>query len=412
MKPLCLVLALLGPMVGRADSPPRYIFFTITPDSVWNQNHPESFTRAVFDQVTQTLHAPENSKLRIGVSFIFNTLESPTNILARSLSRLLACSEQAGVPVLVTLDGQNWWQNRSDLWNWWDPKRPGYNPSNVFNVEWTGWSPTQAVKIGWRDWGCPVRVAPAPNLASPKVLGEQLAALRVLVPILQEWRNRLPESRRWLFGGLKLGWEAGIGDNAYYYPEGNRYLEQWPNDSSHDPNWRLDRAKGLSSGVRQLGYAAVWTDGLKRQGELTPEDLGLVTARYLEALCRVAHEAGIPSDKVFTHQGGTAAPWDQHLPFWAAFNCFSTPGWSFYGLDPRAAGPLDAELQKAGRKSWAACEWWWGGRTAAEWEDHFRRTLSFQDCRFICVYNWNQRAFETQAAGQEAVRALLATWDN
>ena len=107
----------------------------------------------MFDEVANTLRASENPRLRVGVSFVFNTLETPTNILAQSLRRLLAASEESGVPVLVTLDGQNWWQHRPDLWNWWDPSLPGYNPSNVFNVEWTGWSPTQAVKVCWRNWG-------------------------------------------------------------------------------------------------------------------------------------------------------------------------------------------------------------------------------------------------------------------
>src|ERR1039457_233171 len=166
----CLGLILLCAPPLLAKDAPRYLFFNIAPESAWNQNHPESFSRAQFDEVANILRAPENPRLRIGVSYIFSTLETPTNILAQSLRRLLAASEESGVPVLVTLDGQNWWQHRPDLWNWWDPNLPGYNPSNVFHVEWTGWSPTQAVKVGWRNWGTQRRVAPAPNIASPTVL--------------------------------------------------------------------------------------------------------------------------------------------------------------------------------------------------------------------------------------------------
>jgi hypothetical protein len=47
---------------------------------------------------------------------------------------------------------------------------------------------------------------------------------------------------------------------------------------------------------------------------------------------------------------------------------------------------------------------------AAACEDHFRRTLSFRDCRFICVYEWNLGVFERAAAGQAAVRKLVAEW--
>jgi hypothetical protein len=393
-----------------AKEAPRYLFFNIAPASAWNQDYPETFSRALFDDVANTLRAPENPHLRIGLSFVFNTLETPTNILTQSLRRLLAGSEDSGIPVLITLDGQNWWQTRPDLWNWWDPNLPGYNPSNVFNVEWAGWSPTQAVKVCWRNWGRQHRVAPAPNIASPKVVAAHLQGLRVLVPIIVEWQRHLPPSRQWLFGGVKLGWEASIGYNAFYYPDGNRYYEQWPHDPSHDPTTSLVTAKGLSSGVCQLGYAAVQTARLKSHGNITRDDIAAVTRQYLETLCRTAHELGLSGQSLFTHQGGTYAPWDQHLPFSPAFNRWSSPGWSFYNLGPREAVPLEAEMKAAGCQRWAAAEWWWGGATATDWEDHFRRTLSFRDCRFICVYNWNLRMFENAVPGQEAVRKLVAEW--
>jgi hypothetical protein len=67
-------------------------------------------------------------------------------------------------------------------------------------------------------------------------------------------------------------------------------------------------------------------------------------------------------------------------------------------------------IKVAGRQRWAAAERWWGGANAAEWENHFRRVLSFQDCRFICVYNWNLGMLKHCPAGQEAVRKLIAEW--
>lgn len=389
---------------------PRYLFFNIAPGADWKQGQPDTFSRAMFDEVVNTLRVPDNPRLRVGVSFLFSTLETPTNVLAQSLRRLLAASEEAEVPVLVALDGQNWWQHRPDLWNWWDPNLPGYNPSNVFNVEWTGWSPTQAVKVGWRNWGRQLRVAPAPNIASPKVMAAHLDGLSALVPIIAEWQRRLPAPRRWLFGGVKLGSEAGIGYNAFYYPDGNRYYEQWPHDWSHDPTNGLALPKGLSGGVCQLGYAAVTSAGLKNHGEITREDIGRVTQQYLEKLCRRAHELGLPREVLFTHQGGTYDPWEEHLPFWPAFNRWSLPGWSFYHGGPREAAPLEAEMKAAGWERWAASEWWWGAANAADWEQHLRSTLSFRDCRFICVYNWNQGMFENSAAAQEAVRRLVQDW--
>jgi hypothetical protein len=33
-------------------------------------------------------------------------------------------------------DGENWWDQAPELWNWWDTSKPGYNASNINNVEW------------------------------------------------------------------------------------------------------------------------------------------------------------------------------------------------------------------------------------------------------------------------------------
>jgi hypothetical protein len=89
----CLGLALWWPALLVAEESPRYLFFNIAPASVWNQNRPETFSRAMFDRVARTLQAPANPRLRVGVSFVFNTLETPTNVLARSLRGLLKQAE-------------------------------------------------------------------------------------------------------------------------------------------------------------------------------------------------------------------------------------------------------------------------------------------------------------------------------
>lgn len=412
MKPVVFALELVAALAGSAgaaDLPPRYVFLNLAPGPQWQQDRPETFTPAMLEQVVRTAGVPDNPRLRVGVSGIFSILETPPDVLARSLANLLKASEEAGVPVLVTLDGQNWWGRRPDLWNWWDPAKPGYNPDNARNVEWTGWDPSTAVKIGWRNWGRQIRVCPAPNIASPRVLDAHRQALRVLAPVLARWNSSLPAEKRWLFGGVKVGWEAGIGYNAFYYPDGNALYERSPDDASQDPQTGLDLKKGLSSGVAQLGYAAVKTAGIKSQGQITRDDLGKVTQRYLEVLAREVNRAGVPRDRIFTHQGGTYAPWDVHIPFWPALNRWSRPGWSFYGVDPATAGDLGKELQRAGNSPWAASEWWWGAATPEGWEDHFRRTLGFGNCRFVCVYNWTN-SFEKNQAGLDGLRRLVAGW--
>ncbi len=72
----------------------------------------------------------------------------------------------------------------------------------------------------------------------------------MLIPIIVAWYRALPPERKYLFGGLKVGWEASINVNAYYYPDGNRILEQWPDDESRDPQGH-DPAKGGHSVLRR-----------------------------------------------------------------------------------------------------------------------------------------------------------------
>jgi hypothetical protein len=341
----------------------------------------------------------------VGVHFVFSILDGDAETLAASLQRLLSAAGEAEVPVLVTLDGQNWWGYRSDLWNWWDPDFPGYDLGNRLNVEWTDWGPEHAVKICWRDWGRQIRVRPAPNIASPRFLAEHWKQYDVLIPILLEWYRGLPEDRKHLFGGVKVGWEASINVNAYYYADGDRLLERNPTDASGDPRGH-DPTKGWTFGNVPLGYAAVFTSGLKQRGELTKEDLEKVVYEYLRRCSYEVNRRGLPAHLIFTHQGGTYAPWEKHMSFNPAINELSIPGWSFYSHDPADCGSLRSDLAAAGRRQWAASEWWRGAADEAGWFERFERTLTFERCRLITVYNWE--TFRRLPEAIAAVRRLVA----
>ena len=134
----------------------------------WHQSRPKGFTLESCEKVVDTIGSRGTSRLRIGVSHSFSMFQGDPDTTLQSLKNLLAAAEAADVPVLICIDGQNWWQSRPDLWNWWDPDKPGYNPANRNNVEWTGWSPDDAVKIGWRNWGSQIRVRV--NLQNPECL--------------------------------------------------------------------------------------------------------------------------------------------------------------------------------------------------------------------------------------------------
>jgi hypothetical protein len=388
---------------------PQYVFFSKPPTRggpfPWCQDEPEWFTRESVEDVVKTIGTRGNRRLKIGVSFPFSILENDADTLSRGISNLLKASEAADVPVLITLDGQNWWQNRPDLWNWWDRSRPGYNPDNALNVEWTGWGPQHAVKIGWRNWGFQFRCAPAPNLASPKFLAEHWKKYDVLIPLIMRWYRALPPERRYLFGGLKVGWEASNNVNAFYYRDGNALIERLPKDASKDPDDHKPDT-GWAFGQQPLGYAAVYTSGTRKSGELTKEDLEKVVFNYLQALAREAHERGVPRNMIFTHQGGTFAPWEKHLSFRPAINEYSIPGWSFYTHEPAESGSLAADLEAAGRQQWVAAEWWRGSNSAKGWRKRFEGCLRFKSCRSVSVYGWG--AFRESPEAKQGLRDLVA----
>lgn len=393
--------------VARGELP-QYIFFNKAPtypDPMrWTERDPNAFTAASCEEIAGLVGSRGNSRLRVGVSYPFSILEYPPGQLVQCVTRLLEASRAADVPVLITLDGQNWWESRSDLWNWWDPSLPGFNPANRNNVEWSDWGPRYAVKTGWRNWGHQIRVRPAPNLASPRFLAEHWKAYDVLVPLIARWYRELPKERKYLFGGLKVGWEASINVNAYYYPDGNSVFERSPGDTSKDPTDH-ERAMGWKTGRPTLGYAAISTAKIRTSGRLTINDFERVVHRYLEQLSQAAVKRGIPRELVFTHQGCTYEPWDKHLSFKPAMNDFSIPGWSFYTHDPTECGSLEKDLAAADRQQWAASEWWRGAETAERWRRRFEASLQFKSCRLVCVYNWE--SFKKYPEALRAVRELV-----
>jgi len=390
------------------SSDPRYIFLNVAYGSGEHRGESEADYRAWLAKISGAIAAPERSEMRVGVSWIFSVLNSPLEAQAEGLRSLLRASEATGVPVLIVLDGQNWWEKRPELWNWWDPARPGYDPANAENVEWTTWDASGAVKIGWRNWGRQSRVAPAQNIMSPKVLDATLAPMKVLLRIIDDWRRALPPERAHLFGGVKLGWEASIGYNAFFYPDGNQYAEQWPAEETHDPVYGLDATKGLSGGLAQIGYAAVRSAGIKTEGALTREDLGEVVRRYLGLLAKTAADAGLPQEKIYVHGGGTLEPFELHTPFEAVFNDWSTPGWSIYWKGPADMAPIEEAMAHVGRTRWAAVEWLWPGQDRTAWAEHFVKTFRFRDCRHITVYNWE--GIEQDAGALEAIRQVVGEW--
>lgn len=378
----CLLSAYISSSLAQTK---QYILVNRAPGAGWHQNNPDSFQREDFETIKTELGHSKDHAVRGGISFIFSYLHSDTTVLKNSLRRFLQQAQDSNVPVLIMLDGENWWSARPDLWNWWDKTKPGYNPKNRYNVEWTGWSPDNAIKIAWRNWGRQIRVLPPPNLMSRRYRKACHQQQAQLIPIILDWAKHLPPQQRDLFVGIKLGWESSIGVNAWHYPNGNALLDKLENN---DPQTGLNTDVLPSRGVQTIGYAGVRTAKIRAQGDISEADLAQVIQRHLADLCRHAARLGVPRDKLFTHAGG----WKKdELLYQAALNPYSCPGWSFYqhAANPREDSGVQNALRKTDAPFWAAVEWLHlGPRETDAWQSALVNTLSDKHCRFVCIYNW------------------------
>lgn len=382
-----LCLGFLCCQISAADTT-QYIVFNRAPGQGVYQGEPESLGRKAFDEVLAEFPNHPKKRVQTAVSYIFSVFRTPPEVTVKALSVFLDAAEQTSTPVVVQIDTEHWWDARPDLWNWWDAAKPGYNPGNRENVEWTGWSPDQAIKIAWRDWGKQVRVLPQPNLASPCYVEACLVEIRRLVPIVLEWRSRLPESKKHLLIGIKLGHETSIGGSAYHYEGGNDLLAK---PAADDPVLPFDAEQVLSRGRAQIGYAALKTSGIRSSGSLTESDLRDVCQHYLAKLCREAAQLGVPREKLFAHGVGWK---DGELLYDAPVNPDACPAWSFYkhAADPRLDTGVQRNLARSDSPYWAACEYWLASGDANAWHEALTNTFSDPRCRYVCVFNWESMA--------------------
>jgi hypothetical protein len=72
------------------------------------------------------------------------------------------------------------WSNRPDLWNWFDPKKPGYSPDNWRNVEWFGWDGPPA-RARYLNWGEVQRMPPSKCFTSKAVRAEWTRLIRDVI---------------------------------------------------------------------------------------------------------------------------------------------------------------------------------------------------------------------------------------
>lgn len=335
-------------------------------------------------KVASTFKASDED-IAVGVGTIISYLATEPNETVRKLKRFLNTAQQCNLPVVIEMDGINWWQARSDLWNWWDETKPGYDPNNRQNVEWTGWTAESAVKIGWRNWGRQIRVDPMPNLMSPSYLEACHTEVERLVPIIVDWWQALPADKKHLLVSVQMGVECSIGANNWYYPNGNALQHRPEKD---DPTYGLNHEVLPGRGVQAIGYAAISTLGLANQGELKEAHVTAVVSRYLSGLCKIASDSGVPRDRLFAHAGG----WKEgESIYFTALNPYACPGWSFYthAKDPVTDVTAMEAVAKSDAPFWGAVEWLlFNVQQQSEWEDALHRFLGVPRLRYVQVRHW------------------------
>jgi hypothetical protein len=379
----------------------RYVVFMRAPQRGFNQARPATFSEQNFTEITNQFQSADTVK--IGIGAIFSYFKTNPDLTAESLRRFLSVSQKTNTPIMVKLDGEQWWQNRPDLWNWWDPGLPGYDPNNRYNVEWTGWGPEGALKIAWRNWGSQIRVLPPPNLLSPRYRQACHEQMSILIPIILDWHKALGKSQKHLLIGINVGWESSIGINAYYYPNGNDLLNK---PESLDPRGGINMADTLGRGVVQIGYAAVKTGGIRSKGDITEADLCRIVSMHLTDLSMYAAGLGVARDKLFTHGVGNDKG---ELLYDAAINSYACPGWSCYAYadDPSRDPGIKRGIQNSDAPYWAAVEWLLLKPFKKDlWRNAIENTLNMPKCKFIAIYNWE--GVRDHAEVKQAVNEILA----
>jgi len=309
------------------------------------------------------------------------------------------------VAVHFTVDSHGW-NNRPDLWTCADKDKPGYDPKNRANVEWSDWDGTPHPHR-YRDWGTAERMAPVICYNSPTVLREVSRLVNeVVAPPLRKGLERLKrEGKAHLLSGMTVGAEPS--------------LPNYENIDKINPKIAKLMDKDKSPKAR-LGYNALSNKGYSK--DKPPEDfataLAEVNKEYISYWSRKLAEAGIPTEKMYTHIAagagviGSAMVEFTNAPIEIAFNDYSRPGWTTYPVGPLRNDfeALYKELERHGNPHWAGTEASpTGGNLALTTKDYLARHFDYGAT--VIVFNTGATSEELSKSltegvwGAEAVNA-------
>lgn len=350
--------------------------------------HPTQFvflqsgdTENLFPRISSEFGPSTYAKVGIGCSVQYCLLERSISQLSNELKNHLAAAKKYEIPILVEFEPYLFGDGVPELLHWWESDK--YPQAKKENVEWTSWSEDDAVKCGWLNWGSQCRIPPMPNLFSEAYQTVLEERVDKMMQVLCQWYDSLPEDKKYLLVGIKVTGELAIGVNNWYYPNGNYFYENWPDDTSKDPKSGINMSDKPSRGVQTIGYASLKSAGIKSSGNVTGEDIAELQRRYALYMSELIASYGFPRDMLFAHSGGVGND------LGAALNDSACPGWSFYNRDAtNPAGFTDAMyyLKQSDAPYFGVCEWALGSSVAADWYRAINACLAIDRCRFVSAF--------------------------
>ena len=274
-------------------------------------------------------------------------LPNPTYEFEAQLPSLIrsafAAAREHDMAVMLHFDFHTRWKTRPDLWNWFDPDKPGYNPNNKYNVEWHGWDgpPNKARYLNWRCARTP---------AAEHVLYEQKNSGRDHADCLKSHRAG-PSRGDCETQGRRQG--NPLRGSAGGFRARHRRLLQTESRVA-----KMMREDGVPAGP--LGYRALLDRGFSADNP--PHDFRQALAKIVQETiafwCEQFVDAGIPAEKLYPHVVAPAPIEAMNAPIWTAFNKYSRPGWTTYpvGVLGESFKPIYDELEKHGSPAWAGVE--------------------------------------------------------
>jgi hypothetical protein len=308
---------------------PKYLVFWSSPDKA--------------GELAERVGRKGDGKTRLlgfGLPMATYELEEQLPALIRSA---FAAAREHNMAVMLHFDLHLAWKKRPDLWNWFDPNKPGYKPDNQFNVEWHGWNGPPN-KVCYLNHGVLERRPPSMCLTSKRTRAEVTRIVsKVIGPVLRDELATLKaQGKEILFAGVLVGLEPGIDDYSKPDPELAKMMTE----------------DGVPAGP--LGYRALLDRGYTATHP--PADFRNALAQIIQETvafwCEQFVDAGIPAEKLYPHVAAPAPIEIMNAPIWTAFNKYSRPGWTTYpvGVLGESFKPIYDELQQHGNPPWAGVE--------------------------------------------------------